>query len=245
MARPEVFHDLHHKMARAERHLSDLPSVIRDFRGTAEYPIRRHDDVLHNRHVIRMYSPPAPYDLPLILGDCIYNLRSALDHLAWQLSYLTIPVPPTEVQFPIHASADARTEKRFENRVRGMPLDAVKEIRRLQPYHRAAYRDDPLWKLNALSNIDKHRMFAVNSNTANVFVVPGGVKLHRGDRYCEFTWPLSVKAQVVFEPLVVSFVFGTPMDLPGDPVEVEEQDIAEIYRYIRVDVLPSFERFFA
>ncbi len=45
-----------------------------------------------------------PY-FSVVVGDVIHNLRSALDHLAWQLVILDGGQPNDSTQFPIYESA--------------------------------------------------------------------------------------------------------------------------------------------
>jgi hypothetical protein len=242
----KVVHNLHLKMVWAEKHLKELNSVIVRDRSVLKHPVTEHDDLVHGRHIRRVYNPPINIDIPLTLGDCVYSMRSCLDHLAWQLAHIAHPIPSTETLFPIHASNDPKSEARFLKRVKEMPADAVVEIRNVQPYQRgAAFRDDPLWKLNELSNIEKHRIVAVSSLAATVVIRPLGYTTRKIDNGLEFSWPIAVKDRVVFEPYAPEFVFGKPIDLAGDPVEVGEREIAEIHRYVRDDVIPRFTRFFA
>ena len=42
-----------------------------------------------------------PLRLGVILGDCVHNLRSCLDHIAWQVTLLDGGTPNDETQFPI------------------------------------------------------------------------------------------------------------------------------------------------
>jgi hypothetical protein len=147
--------------------------------------------------------------------------------------------------FPIHSVDNLPSAKKFKDRTVGMPDAAIDIIRDLQPYKRgAAYRVDPLWKLNELSNIDKHRIFAVSSNTRSLFAYPAGYTFRVFYNGCEFRWPLALKDSVVFEPYASEFVFGKPVDLPGDLFEIRQKEITQIYRYVRDDVIPRFTRFF-
>lgn len=94
--------------------------------------------------------PDAPDDLTLLLGECLYNFRSALDHLAWQLD----KNPGRHTMFPL---ARCFSEWRV-NRLRGMPDEAIAMIANLQPcYGSNAYAMAMLWGLETFMNIDKHR----------------------------------------------------------------------------------------
>ena len=43
---------------------------------------------------------PIPVDLSLVIGDAVHNLRSALDHLAWQLVLANGQTPTTQTAYP-------------------------------------------------------------------------------------------------------------------------------------------------
>lgn len=93
----------------------------------------------------------------LTLGDCVHNLRSALDHLAWQLAR----GPSRRTQFPILDRRPQRWTCRGRRpgaiRVAGdLPLDALRIIEEVQPYNGTnAGRD--LLTIQELDAIDKHR----------------------------------------------------------------------------------------
>jgi hypothetical protein len=111
------------------------------------------------------------------IGECIYDIRSALDHLAYALNVVGsgAPSPPNweSSQFPLYTSRRGfrrmcqRALKRPENSPIGyLPRGARTAIERLQPYHRR--HDDDAWRLGelvALSNIDKHRRVPITTVT--------------------------------------------------------------------------------
>lgn len=99
-----------------------------------------------------------------IAGDIVHNLRSALDHLAWQLVLLDGGQPGEETSFPLHESA---TNKRGNPRVLTIEpgiRDAaiMSAVEAMQPYTEARYGHDPLSDglgiIRRLDNIDKHRL---------------------------------------------------------------------------------------
>ena len=106
-------------------------------------------------------DPPAFFSA--ILGDAISNLRSALDHIAWQLFKhgRTPDLKPGQerrVQFPI---CDTVTEFDAEIGTRIPGIDTTVHesvVRRYQPYSRGRLAaGHPFAKLRELSNTDKHR----------------------------------------------------------------------------------------
>ena len=185
----------------------------------------------------------------LSLADFVYALRSGLDQLAWQLSLINNPTPSHQTMFPIHADQTPKSEGLFRQRVWDIPCEAIAVIRDIQPYKRGAtYWDDPLWQLNELSNIDKHRLPAGRGHDGNFYLEPHGWTRRDFDNGVEFSWPLSMKQAVVFEPRDPELIFGDPIDAARKPthipLELDRLAIAKIYSYVRDDVRPRFTRFF-
>jgi len=74
------------KLDRAEHHLKKVRKMIRTFSDGHPYDAVRHDNVRINnqevwRYVLRFTHQPDE-NLPIIVGDVIHNVRSALDHMA-------------------------------------------------------------------------------------------------------------------------------------------------------------------
>jgi hypothetical protein len=90
-------------------------------------------------------------------GDAIHNLRSALDHLAWQLSHWRTGKPGPRPGFPIGKSFE--DYKAMKGRmVAGMSPDAKKAINDLRPYKGG---NEPLWTIHHLDIVDKHHQLFV------------------------------------------------------------------------------------
>ncbi len=99
-----------------------------------------------------------------VTGDIVHNLRSALDHVAWQLVVLDNGQPTRETAFPLHDSA---TNERGNPRVLTIKpgiRDAgiMAAVEAMQPYAEARHGHDPrtdaLGIVGRLDNIDKHRL---------------------------------------------------------------------------------------
>ncbi len=109
---------------------------------------------------VEVLDQPPPH-LSLIIGDCLHNLRAALDNLAFELAIAHKGEPLSSTiagnsEFPIFASENL---KKFDEMLGGVHPSAKAEIEGLQPYNRGhKFRNDPLWKLNKLSILDKHRL---------------------------------------------------------------------------------------
>jgi len=137
----------------------------------AEYgkrePYRRiaHDD---GRVTLEIKEPP-PIEISVIVGEVIYQLRSALDHIFFSLVRQNYPggnVPDairTTCQFPLYSKPPGDPLNKppipkvlFKN-MDCIPDEAFAIIECLQPYNRRHQGHDLLGMLRTFSNIDKHR----------------------------------------------------------------------------------------
>lgn len=242
-----AFDYLRGKIGWAYYHLQRFDSMAVDYCRRKAYTITQQDDLVNGFHIRRCEFEPVPLDISHSLSDVVYALRSGLDQLAWQLALIGNSNPSRDVMFPIHAERTPRLEEKFRTMVWEMPCEAVAAIKELQPYQRgAAYRDDPLWKLNALSNLDKHRTPVGRATAAQIYIEPDGFTRHDLDYGLEIRWPIACKDAVVFEPNLPALIFGDQLDSPTDtPLEVRREEVAAIYNHVREAVAPRFTRFFS
>ena len=77
-----------HKLDRAKEHLKALDEEIGVFLDSKPAVVVREYDAQLPRYLFRVKSmraiPQARW--ALIIGDCVHNLRSALDYIAWRLA---------------------------------------------------------------------------------------------------------------------------------------------------------------
>lgn len=151
------------KLRRAETHTADLKEAIQRTFDPKLTTFTCDYDPKAGKHVIRVHGVPAiDPDWALIIGEILFNLRSALDHLAWQLVLFDGKKPFDKTQFPIRESSNNQTVQLRPAIANTEVLQALEE---LQPYAGTqgahGYRRDPLWRLNKLCNIDKHRLLLV------------------------------------------------------------------------------------
>jgi hypothetical protein len=152
------------KLARAQEHLRAINVAIDKFREVDAYTITFEPNSDRRQVAIKLVIlRNLPPEWAIIIGDCIHNLRGALDHLAFALPRATGTDPRWEdwSQFPI---CDA--PRGFGNVIGrclcGVDALAIEGVERSQPYFG---RDGPeghgLWYLRNLSNLDKHRLSPV------------------------------------------------------------------------------------
>lgn len=115
--------------------------------------------------------------IPVIIGECLYDLRSALDHLAVAMaprSRKASAAFPVEWTDPWETDAAGnyvhREERRrsYLSKVKGMPTEAAEMIRTAQPYQRDSSELETLSLISRLENADKHReLIVVGSGVAD------------------------------------------------------------------------------
>jgi hypothetical protein len=106
---------------------------------------------------LQVKHQPPPM-LALIVGDCISNLRGALDHsmFAVRRSPGTPQKWKRDSQFPI--CKDRAQFQAEQKRYAGVSSAARQILERLQPYSGGQDpKQNPLYQLQQLSNTDKHR----------------------------------------------------------------------------------------
>jgi hypothetical protein len=153
------------KVDRAGHHLATLDQAIAAWNqdGTQPYALRTTDiDRATGWAEIRLHeSSPLPLGWGVIVGDAVHNLRSALDHLAWQVVSRDGGDPTEQTMFPIVDDA-AYWSKAARRRLPGASYESRSFFEELQPYQRSRdprmVKRQPLYVLRELSNIDKHRV---------------------------------------------------------------------------------------
>ena len=126
-------------------------SIVHEVRKTADEQV----------WVFRGATPDVPIEWSIRLGEILYNLRSSLDHLVWQLVLANGQEPGRHNQFPIVENESGWQQATPERNVlKGMHPDVKLTVKRLQPYTVAGnfpFDVSAFWPLHSLCNIDKHR----------------------------------------------------------------------------------------
>jgi hypothetical protein len=144
------------KLDRAKEHLASLSADVRSYLDSKPYAVgvKRATDT---RRLIYFVAGirPTPLRIPAVLGDAIHNLRSALDHLSYQLVWVgSGKKPSSHVYFPIADDRVAYIDQR-RRQIKGATSAAIATIDGLAPYKGGS---DALWRLHKLNNVDKHRV---------------------------------------------------------------------------------------
>ena len=144
------------KVERADQHIQNLDAATRQFCGTQVNGLRFEDNQeSRERTYYLVNTPEVPPSISLIVGDALHNLRSALDHLAWQLVEVGGGTPGKWTSFPIADDASKYIPAFVSGKIKGARQDAIEAINLIKPYKGGA---DDIWRLRELNNIDKHRL---------------------------------------------------------------------------------------
>jgi hypothetical protein len=170
------------KLTRAAKHLGEFKEAVAPLVERGPYPVsKRVETNGQARECVRRLAMPQPSDpmLAVIAGDFMFNVRSALDHLAVAV------IPPASrtrqvmrtAQFPIFTcdieESDPITGKylhgrdrgRWDRMTQGMTSGALQAVKAKQPYLFGRRNVDPnhssMAILSLLQNADKHRQLAL------------------------------------------------------------------------------------
>ena len=157
------------KVVRAREHLQEIHFQQGRFFESNPYSVTDEFDAKAGKHVFRIHvhRDPPKHRLAALVGDCVHNLRSALDHLVWRLSedFGGSNDADTMTQFPIFRT-EVGYDTRGINQIVRVGPGAAAIIRLLQPFHFDPPILHPLWMIRELDNGDKHRELAVTAVAA-------------------------------------------------------------------------------
>ena len=167
------------KVIRAHQHLAAITKLVDRIAGDSPRPIR-----VAERHEAGRWSYTAHSDLVIdpmlavIIGEFLYDLRSALDHIAAanvpaeRIGVSQFPIFTEDIWQPVPDATDAGRVKgqrgQWNRWTTGMPPAIVNLIKDMQPYQNASkYSSNPdnhaLAILNEYQNADKHRELNITS----------------------------------------------------------------------------------
>jgi hypothetical protein len=189
---PDAIASVRLKLTRAYKHLKEIISIEERLRQSPKCRVVCKIGSNPNMvdFVLRLPIPRA--SLSIIVGDCIHNARSSLDHLIYALAEVTATKSGIQrserdrraSMFPIclcpsgdFSSFDREVNER--RRLNNIPSAAAAIIQGLQPQDRA----DLLWILSELENIDKHRKLALTAVAAtDLDIDTGGSRVSATNR---------------------------------------------------------------
>jgi hypothetical protein len=173
------------KFEQAQAHYETFDAAAKRFGESNPCTFGQQLDPQTSEYVIWIETvAPVPVEIMLTIGDCLQNFRAVLDHFVWHIAVFEWQKahpgsdPPTRTMFPIF-----RDPEKYRNesgrQIAALPPDMQTVIETLQPYDTPdrnwLY---PLWVLQELSVIDKHRSIALAAIST-----PGGLLQVRTDTF--------------------------------------------------------------
>jgi hypothetical protein len=163
------------KMLRAFVHAQEAQTIGQAVYRSGPYPFRVEvkRGGLEHRYRAQAETLVDPM-LNVVLGDFVHNLRSSLDHLAYQLVLLNGRTPWPKIALPIYDARPGHYSSRwFGRRWKAKPLDIAKEVSRealkiiesVQPYS-GSHDGLLLSAVRDLNNFDKHRELILAGHVA-------------------------------------------------------------------------------
>jgi hypothetical protein len=161
------------KVENAERHLEQFEKLFQEFARSVSFARIVHPGEDLPDALDDGFGPDDVWDeLSCNVGDCVHNLRCALDHAAYAVAQTRgLPEPRLEkVYFTIR-----ETKAKFDDVVHRknsleteIGADWVAFLESLQPFTDARYAD--LGRIMWLDNVDKHRVILSLKPRSDVFV---------------------------------------------------------------------------
>jgi hypothetical protein len=171
------FHGINIKLQRADIQMRALESEFDRIVDGNLYPFvpEIHDE--GRTHIYKAVNPP-PVGVfwGAQIGEIVHSLRSALDHLAWQLVIAGGNTPNNRTQFPVCEGKPKKRivkyfpypRKKSRLRISGeVPPRALALIEAIQPY----YRTDESRRISAINKLDifdKHRELIVTATAVHM-----------------------------------------------------------------------------
>jgi hypothetical protein len=234
MAIPE---SLAYKLTHADMHHDLLKIAVKNYLSSSPVGlVEMPDSVPGQTHHRVQPVKKVPARIGLIFGDCLQNLRSTLDYLVYELVLANGGTPNRKHMFPIAITEDQYQRDIQTGKLRGVHPRAITYIEALQPFLLQTAKVSPLYYIDELTNLNKHRR------------------------------PILAGVQGTKEDLLYNFphIVGTinAADFPGGPItestfrlwvgvgdepalNVEVVLLVEVLTfYIRNEAIPLFEGFF-
>ncbi len=148
------------KLSRAKDLLESLKHELSVFLDSKPYRIATKRD--NERRLIYFLSEvrEIPEKIPTLVGEILQNLRSALDHKAYELFTRNSNGDGRHVYFPI-AVDQVSYEANKERKTKGLSQAAKNFIDSIKPYKEG---NIILWQINELNNLDKHRALVTSGS---------------------------------------------------------------------------------
>jgi hypothetical protein len=247
------------KIDRAETHLETVLAEVTRVVGPNAYRIVKAQQNDRTEYVYRVEGlQTVRTDLSAIVGDCLHNLRSALDHIADGVIRRAGLDPTRRTMFPIQISEP--TGGLHINPAPGPGSVAMAVVESVQPYAAGSGGAHPLLFLDELNRVDKHRelLFALTALSSGAWGLPLDMPSPRrryirrpikdGDEiaWFEFAHPWPKHPEPEFDPeLLLSIRLRPPtgFSMPSIVLHPLEELMSSMFWNVAHWIVPQFEPF--
>ncbi|HEX5235467.1 MAG TPA: hypothetical protein VFW25_09065 [Silvibacterium sp.] len=165
---PLDFTSVYAKLDRAEEHLNAVYAEIAQWHNSCRYesfPERGSQMTRVGVALLRIGPDPYTTRWAVMIGDCLSNIRAALDHIIYSFAKFHAannPSPDIENLAFVIADSPEEFKKAARGRLKGFTQGFIDLVESFQPYRRKHPVLPPLLALiRDLSNADKHRLLQV------------------------------------------------------------------------------------
>lgn len=151
------------KLNQAKKLLNYLKEDVKTFFDSQPFQIATKRDNAMRLIYFVSKADQQPESISAFIGDILQNLRSALDHKAYELFKANSNELGRHIYFPIEKSKETY-EAIKERRTHGMSQKSKDFIDLIKPYKEGNYI---LWQLHELNNLDKHRTIITSGSGFN------------------------------------------------------------------------------
>jgi hypothetical protein len=176
------FDGVFEKLKRTTENISNLQFEINGFFQSGEYPIIPEDDKELLLKAVEYHKKRTiPLRFSVLAGEIVHQLRSCLDHVAWQFSSEVYRQDhETWIEFPVFEvrPSDKDSTKRYERKVGGITDSRIRGlIESLQPYNATDPVDCLLFILHKMDVVYKHRELILCVGTG-ARAIPSAIAQH-------------------------------------------------------------------
>jgi len=205
------------KLVRAEEHILVLETELaNDARAIGVEALLYPDRTFWVLKIVQLPDVPARWWS--IAGDAVHNLRSALDHLAWQLALhhrrKEGKQPSRSTAFPLCASTEEWASESTTKKLRHISEEDRVRIEGVQPYQGAnAHGYGPyavLSWLAWLSNLDKHQEPPLVQTANDPFHTQALVRAASGMKSFQPSWSIAPTMRIGDELVRIELFEASP-----------------------------------
>jgi hypothetical protein len=254
------------KFARAAKHLKSIQRCIAKYSASRPYTIAKTKSKKTVKVVVLRQPPP---QIAILAGEMLYQIRSALDHLAFDLvksNWGNAPLPirwDKRCEFPLFVEVPTKGEPPvpydtplpksvLAKNLPGISQQAFAFIEAVQPHYGTGAINNALRYLAQLSNIDKHRYLNVvvarvlkkdTVRFASGLRTTGFEAFNHGTELPAFTtgWTESDRAVYVNRRFHMRVCFGESEVLGEATALAVDRLLQLILEQIQTVIIPAFE----